>query len=203
MTRGWPRMRVMRVDDRYRILAEDSHLPEEVPQGDADGFLARLQDSLDELRGVLAEAHGRGDILGDVVAELMGAACIEYDDGRAWHLDCLSEEVSRMRETLATCDDDIPSYEDSETVLDAGYRAEMYGDNGIYVKVLEDSDKQEVVEEVVIRGDEPAHRVRTTVWEAIPGGRHSKEIRYEDVPIDGRLARLIRNTQRMREARGR
>lgn len=196
-------MRFMRVDERYRMLADDSHLPEEVPQGETDEAIARLGDSLQAFRDALADIHSRHDALDDIVVNLMSSACLDYDDGREWHLDCLADGIERLQEELAECDDDIPSYEDSETVLDAGYSPEMYGDNGIYTKVLEDSYEKEVVEEVVLRGKEPFHRVRTTIWEPVPGGRHSKEIRYEDLPIDERMARLIRNTQAMRDARRR
>lgn len=194
-------MRIMRVDGKYRILADGSHLPEEIPQEEANEALSRLGAALQALRDALSDIHRGSGALGDVVAEAMESACLDYDDGRERHLDCLTDAVEAIRERLAECDDDIPSYEDSETVLDAGYRAETYGHNAIYVRVIEDSDEREVVEEVVLRDDGVLHRMRTTIWEEVPGGRHSKEIRYEDLPLDERLGRLARNTMAASEHR--
>jgi hypothetical protein len=195
-------MRVMRVNGNYRILTDGSHLPEEVSQHDTDELLERLRKSLQATCDVLDDIHRRYDILDDIVAGLMETAGLDYDHGREWHLDCLIDGIGEMQETLSGCDDDIKSYEDSETVLDVGFGTEWYGsDNGIYVKVLEDSPKQEVVEEVILTLDEPVYRRRITVWEPVPGSncsRHSKEIVYEDLPIDDRMVRLIRNTKAMR-----
>lgn len=196
-------MRFMRVDERYRMLADDSHLPEEVPQDETDEAIARLGDALQAFRDALVDIHRRHDVLDDIVVNLMSSACLDYDEGREWHLDCLADGIERLQEELAECDDDIPSYEDSETILDIGYKPETYGDNGIYAKVIEDSCEQEVVEEIIITHDEPIHRKRTIVWEPVPGSlysRHSKEIRYEDLPTDERMSRLIRNTKAMRDA---
>lgn len=194
-------MRIMKVDGNYRILADGEHLPDEVPQDETDMLLDDLMTSLQGVANALREIH-RHDVVDDMVADLMAGSNLDYDDGREWHLDCLIGELERLQDDLAKGDDDIPSYEDSETVLDAGYRTEWYGcDNGIYTKVLEDTDEREVVEEVILTLDEPVYRRRTITWEAVASGRHSKDITYDDLPIDERMARLIRNTQAMRATR--
>lgn len=191
-------MRSMRVDGRYRILADWERLPEEVSQHETDELLDRLGNAVQEVRAILMEAYQRDDAVSDMVRILMDAADLSCNDGCEWHLDCLADEIEQMKETLAE-DDDVPSYEESETVFDMGYRSERYGiDDGFYVKVIEDSDEQEVVEEIILGHGEPIYRLRTTVWEEVPGGRHSKEIRYEKLPVDEEMARLIRNTQAAR-----
>lgn len=193
-------MRIMKVDGNYRILADGEHLPEEVPQDETDMLLDRLMTSLQGVADALLEIRLH-DVVDDMVADAMAGSSLDYDNGSEWHIDRLIDELGQLQANLADGDDDIPSYKDSETVLDAGYRTEWYGcDNGIYTKVLEDTDEREVVDEVILTLDKPVYRRRTITWEAVTGGRHSKDITYDDLPIDERMARLIRNTQAMRAA---
>lgn len=154
-----------------------------------------LKDAIQDVCDVLSDIHKRYDIVGDIVSRLMKCSGLHYENGREYHLDQLIAEIEQCRIQLHTEDDYIPSYEESETIFDAGYREEWI-DSGVYAKVLEDTEVQEIVEEIILKYEKPIYRKRTTFWEKVSGGRHSKEILYEDLPISDDIARLINNTKR-------
>ena len=48
-------MKVMRVEDKYRILLDDEYLPEEIVQSKLDNSLAYFKDAVEKFRSSLKE----------------------------------------------------------------------------------------------------------------------------------------------------
>ena len=188
-------MRCMKVDDKYRIIRDGDHLPEEISQKEMDKALSDLKKAVMHVSTILSDIHARCDVINSIVTEIMNNSCLDYIFGEEWHLKQLVNEIESVQEQIHEGSDVVPSYEEAETIEDAGFR-ESWHNSEIFEKVLEDTEEREVVEEIVLKYDPPLYRKRTTIWEPIKGGRHSKEIKYEDLPLNERIERLIRNTKR-------
>ena len=65
----------------------------------------------------------------------------------------------------------------------------------VFEKTLEDSDEQEVVEEIQVTGSgEYLRRKRTIIWDKTTYGRCSRSIKYKKLPIGKKLYHIIQNT---------
>lgn len=187
-------MKVMRVEDKYRILLDGEYLPEEIVQSKLDNSLAYFKDAVEKFRSSLKEYATGYNLENNVIKYLLNHACFDVDDGKNWKLEDLFDEIENLQKYLKTSTDVIPSYEESETILDKGFKDE-WGDSQIFEKKLEDNEEREVVEELYQTKDGFVHRKRTTIWEKTDYGRHSKEIKYEELPIDEDLKRVLDNSQ--------
>lgn len=190
-------METMRTGDVYRIMEDDSHLPVEVSQETLDSLLATLGRAARLMYVCVTDFPDDPDgAIRRIIRRALSSAGLE---GREECFSFLADELAELQEQLAH-DDDVPPYEECETIFDAGFDTDEYGrDTGIYRRMVEDGEEQEVAEEVILRGDETLYRKRVIVWEVVPGGRHSRSITYETLPIDDDMARLIRNTTRSRD----
>ena len=184
-----------KVGDKYRILRACEHLPEEVSQKEVNEILSSLRTSLENVCVILRDVYERYDVVSNIVEDVFSSGCLNYDEGEEWHLKYIANEIREVEEYLATQNDDVLSYEDSETIFDDGYQEEWHRSE-IYSKVIEDTGEKEVVREIILKYEEPIYRERVTLWELVPGGRHSKNISYIDLPMDDRITRLIKNTKR-------
>ncbi len=191
-------MIVMRVRDNYRILFDGEHLPVEIPQEELNGYLNKLSEAVNTFRCFLSDSYEGDETKYEVLKEIMNRSCVDYQDGKNWKLEDINYEVEQMLQYLETTKDAIPSFEESETIQDYGFHEEWRG-SGVFEKKLENTDEREVVEELLLHGDEFMHRKRTIVWEQTEYGKSSKEIIYEDLPLDDNLLRLLNNSKiRMR-----
>lgn len=181
------------VGDKYRILREGEHLPEEIDKEVLDSVLNRLKTAAQQMSLVLKEIDNRDDVCRKLVSTLMNSCGLSYDDGKEWHVDYLISELEELEDYLCHSEDKVPAYEFCETIFDDGYQEEWYRSN-IYVKVLEDSEEKEVVREILFHDGRPLYRERVTLWENFSGGRRSKDISYQVLEIDDRLRQLIKNT---------
>ena len=73
------------------------------------------------------------------------------------------ENLECLQEQLKTHNDDIPLYEEIVTLPDLGYRKDPVSRHRLWEKVKEDTDEQEIIEEILLL-DEPVRRLRTTLW---------------------------------------
>ena len=105
------------------------------------------------------------------------------------------ENLKSLQKRLEEGNDTIVPAEEIEDLSDYGYKS-PYGRNDWWEKTLEDVPTKEVVEEIWIDGDKPLRRKRTIIYEVTPGVRSSTDIKYEELPIDDNLKRLIDNTKR-------
>ena len=105
------------------------------------------------------------------------------------------EDLEDLQEQLRAHDDEIPIYEEIVTLPDLGYRKDPVSRHKLWEKVREDTDEQEIIEEILLL-NEPVRRLRTTLWEKTSYGRSSKSIRYKKLKIGKKLAKAIENTKR-------
>lgn len=186
-------MRSMKVDNKYRILIDGERLPVEIDQDVLDDDIARLKDAAYTLQSALRNIYDNDGVTYDIISEMMYKACVDYQEGSVWQVDNLVYELNQIQEQLVASEDILPAYEEAETILDHGFY-ENWSKLGFYEKTLEDSEECEIVEEIFAYEGEIHYRRRTILWERDGTSKHSKEIIYEDLPIDDNLARVIRNS---------
>lgn len=176
--------------NEYTILEEEAKTP-----------IALNRKKTDELYTILAEKFAEiGNILmyEDDSAEARFLEENVLSDYALDSIDCdtiknLSADILKLLEKLQNGKDKIPEPEELMTLEDIGFKQE-WGSKYFYEKVLEDSDEITIVEELQIKG-KPLYRKRTTVWTKIKGGRESKEIIYEDLKLDKKLRKIVKNTK--------
>lgn len=181
-------MKSMKIDDKYRILFDGERLPQEVDQTKLDSALASIKDCATTLQKLLASIDNDDENIRKIVYQILDTSCVQYDEGKIWKLNFIIDTIDDIQKQL-THDDEILPYEDVETIFDNGFKEDIV-QKGFYQKVIEDSEKQEVVEELFIK-EKPIYRKRTIIWETFPNGKHSKEIKYEILPISDKLQKLI------------
>lgn len=176
----------------YRILLDDEHVPCELDKEHVDFVLSDFLNHFKEIQKGIERLY-------DYDYELYRLLfkdtynTLDVSDGRSWKLSDIISIIEDLQESLETNDDEIKSAEESIILNDLGFRRE-YWDERIWTKILEDTDEKEVVEEVILlKGSEPLHRKRTTIWEKVPGGKSSKSIVYEDLPISEELRKAAEN----------
>lgn len=187
-------MRTMKVDDKYRILMDDSRFPIEVRQAELDYHLTELKSRIEDLIAYLHDMYDTDSGIEQIIEEVMASSMMDYSCGHSWKLDNLVHEIEGLQSQLQEDCDDVPSVEDIETIEDYGFH--NFYDRRFYEKVLEDTEEKEVVEEIVLKYNPPLYRKRTTIWEKTDYGRTSKQIIYEDLILSDDMLRLIRNLKR-------
>lgn len=187
-------LKSMKIDDKYRILMDGEHIPEEITQSELDNALSQLKSAADNLLSMINNVSNEYNVKGDIIKRLFSNACLDSDNGGKWRIEALSYEIDMLQKYLKDSSDNVPSIEESETIYDYGYK-NTWLDSEIFEKKLEDNDEREVVEEVFIKDGTFVHRKRTTEWEKVDYGRHSKSIIYEDLPIDDDLKRILENSR--------
>ena len=188
-------MMSMKVDDKYRILLDGERLPVEIDQTVVDEQIARLKNAADALQTILQEIYDGDNTIYSIVSSVMSSSCVDYHDGKVWHLDNLVYELEQLQKQLEANEDVVPSYEEVETIFDHGFR-DCWINSNIYGKVLEDTDEREVVEEVFFHNGELVHRKRTTNWEMHGYSKSSTSIVYEDLPVDDNFLRIVMNSKK-------
>ena len=104
------------------------------------------------------------------------------------------EYAEGLKQQLETGDDDIPEPEDVLLLSDIGYKHQPFDKEGYWMKPIEDTRVQAIIEELWIAGD-PIRRQRTIDYEIINGGRSSTNIVYKKLPIGKKLMKIIQNTK--------
>ena len=115
----------------------------------------------------------------------------DFDEGRSYMINSIINELSDFQDFLKT-DDDIKPKDELWTLEDEGYKID-YLDKTRWYKVLTDTDEQEIIEEIFIHI--PLRRKRTILWDIVDYGKSSREIKYEELPIDDQLMKFINNTK--------
>ena len=193
--KGYFYMLTKRNGENYIIAQEkNDKYPIEINQKVMDESLKTLQDALvtiaDLMQGLYNDGHyNLYHLFNDhIFAE-------EFDSGDNWGL---NDSISFLKELeyKLTTDDEITPFEELETLEDRGYKSHP-ADKRWYERIIEDSDKREVVDEICwdLSHRNPLRRRRTIIWEKTDYGRKSKTIEYEKLPIDNSLMKCIRNTQ--------
>lgn len=177
------------------ILATDKYdkYPTIVNKDKLDYWLEKMEDYLESIGDAMIRLHDSEDEDDHAVYDILNMCMYDdFADGRNYKLGDMIGDIISLRANLES-DDDIAPIEDLWTLEDEGYY-HHWGDK-CYEKVIENSEEKEVVEEIWLDHRKPRRRLRTTIWEQIDkNGKHSKDIRYEDLPIDEKLAKTINNT---------
>lgn len=187
----------------YLILNQDSDMPVKVNRNKLDKKLNRLKKALSTVQKELAGAYDEDSslymILRDEVFD--GYSTGELYDGKSGWIDDVLYRISSVQETLAGEDDGIPDKEDVITLDHLGYRNMHLPENRFWEKVIEDTEKKEITEEIILADKtknpdaEPIRRIRTTLWEKTEYGRASTSITYKKLRIGKKLMRAIENTR--------
>ena len=114
----------------------------------------------------------------------------EYPNG----IGMVLEYAEGLKQQLETGDDDIPEPEDVLLLSDIGYKHQPFDKEGYWMKPIEDTRVQAIIEELWIAGD-PIRRRRTIDYEIINGGRSSTNVVYKKLPIGKKLMKIIQNTK--------
>lgn len=184
----------------YEILeSEDEIYPTVLNKKATDRKLAQLSAAMETIKNIIKDSYDDEDysfyqFIRDNIFE---TADINCDDGRIWKLNESIDAIKEIQETLATHNDEIKPPEFRQTLEDLGYEKDIYSFHRkpyIWKKLMENSDLQEVTEEIIIDGSEFIRRIRTIKWEKVEGGRKSTSVTYKKLPIGKKLRKTIENT---------
>ena len=192
-------MRSKKIGDKYRIHCDFSRFPKEVGIKETEEVLKKTEKSINDFYHSLKEIRDEHQKVYDIISSLIAEKCSMFLCDEESLLD-LKKYIEEIREELENNDDDVPAEEEIVNLRDKGFKRIFgYEAVSLWEKVLEDTDEREVVEEISIRdGEIYNHRKRTTLWEKTEYGRASKNIDYEDMPINEELRALVRNTTKLR-----
>lgn len=146
------------------------------------GLYAKLAKELDSLRDSNYDAWS---IIDDATPYLDGTDAYRY---------CLrsAEGLQELYDQLQQGNDELPP-EHIPSLHELGFRKDYCTRDEIvrYEKVLEDTDEQEIVEEVIIEGKSVRRRKRTIIWEPDENGKHSKKITYKTLPVTKAILKAV------------
>lgn len=181
----------------YVILDEGQKFPVKLNKKATDTLLENLASSLKNVSDILRTIYQTNYDLYDLVnRNIFYRACLDVDEGDNWNIRYASDECKELLEQLQLHQDEIPAEEELVTLDDLGYRADICSCN-FWEKIIEDTEEQEVVEEVVWDAEYNwRHRLRTTIWEKTDYGKHSKSITYKTLRTTKYLKCAIENTIR-------
>lgn len=182
----------MKIDNKYRILFDNEHLPEEIEQNTLNNTLSVIQTLAQNLCDMILYAQNNNSTTMKILDEIFQKMNLTSDT-QMGQLKELIYHIEQMQQSLAENNDLIPSYEESENICDHGYAEEWIG-SGIFERVIEDTDNYRITEEVFCLNGNFVHRKCTIKWELQSYNKHSQEIQYEDLPIDEELIRLLNNS---------
>lgn len=188
-------MRSKKIGDKYRIHCDFSRFPKEVGIKETEEVLKKTEKSINDFYHSLKEIRDEHQEVYDILLSLIAEKCSMFLCDEESLLD-LKKYLEEIQKELENNDDEVLSEEELINLRDKEFKRIFgYEAVSLWEKVLEDTDEREVVEEISIRdGQIYNHRKRTTEWEKTEYGRTSKEIIYEDLPIDEELRKLARNT---------
>lgn len=189
-------MQIMRLDDKYRVLFDGEHLPEEVDKQELESMIREWKEAVSKLNELFTDLYEGYGTTERVMKDILDRSCLDVSSFGNWKLGDLLYNLDVLETDLQESDDEISSYEDAELITDRGYVQEWH-DSGIYTKVLEDTDDREIVEEVLLREGSFVHRKRTIEWELDGTSKHSKSIIYEDLDINDDLRKVLENSRSM------
>lgn len=182
----------------YSALLDGERFPSRMNRKRTDAAVKKIESALktlrDELKKAYEDDYGTYMMLSSEVFDRSSYQRGSCSDGRCPAVDDMLYGIENVREILEGEDDEFPTYEETVTLRDIGFR-DSYSRNGFWEKVLEDDGEKEVVEEIQ-NYESPLRRIRTTVWEKTDYGRKSKSITYRKLPIGKKLRKTIENTAR-------
>lgn len=169
--------------------------PMRMNKDDLDFYLEKMENCLEEIGDTMMKLYNSEDKSDNNIYNVMNSCLLQhFEEGRNFLLGDIISEFISLRMKLES-DDDITPPENLLTLEDIGYKNKAWWYEGCYEKMIEDSRQKEVVEEIWLNHRKPQRRLRTIIWELTDRHtRTSKEITYEELPIDEKLGKIISNT---------
>ena len=179
---------------KYAIMTDEMDKPVRINKKATDISLKKISKALADLTDAFKDVYEENIDLYELLQNRFTG--VELSDfGRCWRLSDVQDECEMLIKELAENDDDIREDEYYITLRDLGFRQDYAADYR-WEKMIEDTDKKEVVEEVVFL-NKIIYRKRTIIWEKKDYGRGSKEIIYEDLKVTKKMKTIIENTKRI------
>lgn len=178
----------------YYVWSDDEPV-RKLPKGVTDKALKELDKAVYKLRKALVDCTD--------IQDFVDSDILPWDmesDHLIKQTEDILENIASVRDLLETHNDREENYEEVFNLVSFGYKKDIYGirpmDNFVmYTKTKEDSDVQEVVEEIVVyRNGSATRRLRTIEWQKTDFGKQSMKIRYKNLPIGARLQKAINNS---------
>lgn len=193
-------MLVQSTSRSYRFIKDDEKTPRTINKKRTDEAIEKIDKGIadiGEAMFMLAQSDNY-DIYDLLREHLFEDTNIDWSDGRSWTLMTIRENVDKLRDLL-THQDDFTEVENSVTLSDIGYSAEIGVRNaGIWTKTISSDDSVEVVEEIILfpaEGGDPVRRLRTIYWEKTDYGLSSSKIIYKTIPIGKKLGKVVAATK--------
>ena len=186
-----------RKDGINYIIADSEYdkYPRVIDKELLDKNLAELKEIFNLLKSKFENLYEKNyDIYRVILDSSWNFDKFDFDEGRSYVINSIITDIKDFQETLLT-DDNIKSKEELWTLEDEGYRRD-YTFKSRWYKVLNDTEEEEKIEEIFT--DIPLRRNRTIFWNIVDHGRSSREIIYEDLPIDNQLLQFIQNTRKIK-----
>lgn len=155
------------VGRNYAFWNPGDKTPEKLNKSKTDKSLERLSKAFATIEEELQSVYYGNEGLYNILASYFDNAGMEMDDEKAsWRLRHVHDSIDELKASLAEHDDELPDEERLLELSDFGFKPGRFShrEHDYYMKVLEDTDEKEVVEEIIVRKD-PIRRVRTTIWE--------------------------------------
>lgn len=193
-------MLVQSTSRSYRFIKDDEKTPRTINKKRTDEAIEKIDKGIadiGEAMFMLAQSDDY-DIYDLLREHLFEDTNIDWSDGRSWTLMTIRENVDKLRDLL-THQDDFTEVENSVTLSDIGYSAEIGVRNaGLWTKTISSDDSVEVVEEIILfpaEGGDPVRRLRTIYWEKTDYGLSSSKIIYKTIPIGKKLGKVVAATK--------
>ena len=183
----------------YQIDDEDNidRGVQRINKNKTDASLRRLRNAITAICDELEKVYkGNYNLYSLIDEEDIFCGNLQLEDGDIHMLRAARNRIAELETMLHTQNDDLDYVPPKEmiTLSDLGYKAVM-NRTPFYEKTLEDSDEQEVVEEILVTSSgDYLRRKRTIIWDNTTYGRSSKSIKYKNLSIGKKLYKTIQNT---------
>lgn len=187
----------------YIVQFNEDEAPEKFNRKLVDTTYSECAKLLRKLARVIKDADEKDCVLAGFLLNHFNenSYSFRYDsDPGGWFYGLIetAKSIEAVYQTLQEHDDEIREPEDFITLADLGFRqfvaSRSLTEGLLYEKVREDTKEKEVVEEIYCNKTKIMRRLRTTIWEEVPHGRHSKSINYRKLRMGKKLLQATENT---------
>lgn len=162
-----------------------------------DDVINRLMKASNTIHDILLDLYEDDYNLYEIFISYMFdfGSYYSFQDGTCGAVESICDGLEELKQQLEEGNDDILPFEDVATLGDLGFKKDYASRGQIWVKILEDTDDREIVEEIVHLDDgRYLYRTRTIEWKKTEYGRTSESIVYKNKVIGKNLMKSIKNT---------
>lgn len=181
--------------DEYLFTDNGGRFPFRIEKDKVDSVIESLKYDLQHFNDTMKELYEEKYNLYALITDELFFSDDDWYDGESYKIKAMENDLKYFQDFLAE-DNDIPEYEDIVVLEDLGFEKRVYGPEGVWVKMVQDSEEKEVTEEVWPYNEPPMYRKCSVLWKRIgPGHKQSEKISYDDLEITDELANAIKNTK--------